>query len=206
MSNLDREIQFCSDDSTYPMRVRFALMRLNRSVKLFKPEFGISWFHENFCRDHANSKVMRRGESWTKTNYDSIYQSLLQIVGGSSEKIAANVFSDYFNYIDFEVRIDDERGEALKSPESYRFAVVKKSERPDVEGKIRRVAVIIGKDRDYLPEDGRLIGNQKMLHEELEREGFDVVYIKHDVWISMGLADDKAKVEFLRRELKLPPQ
>jgi len=39
--------------ASYPVRVRYAMMHLNRAVCLDYPEIDVPWFHEKYCQQLA---------------------------------------------------------------------------------------------------------------------------------------------------------
>ena len=92
--------------SWYPKKLRQSMMNLNRLVCTCYPEYNVPWFHEKYCIEEATSL---RGPAF----YDSamepiredVYQTLCSVVGGS-RNVRENVFSQYYNFIDFEVWLD----------------------------------------------------------------------------------------------------
>ena len=110
-SNAERQL---GRTSTYPRRLRRAMMNLNRVVCVCYPEYNVPWFHEKYCMEEANNL---RGPSFYESQLDhlrdDIYQTICLVVGGS-KNVRENVFSPYYHFVDFEVWMD--KSEIVDAP------------------------------------------------------------------------------------------
>ena len=92
--------------SSYPRRLRRAMMNLNRIVCIYYPEYNVPWFHEKYCQEEANA--LRNSAFYDpqmEPLRDDIYQALCHAVGGC-RNVRENSFSPYYHFVDFEVWLD----------------------------------------------------------------------------------------------------
>lgn len=81
-------------------RLRLFLMELNRAVCIEHPEYGVPWFHEQYCQ-----QLLQREKSVT---HQQIHQLLKEIFGGT-DYTKMSVRIPYSYSIDFEYILDKER-------------------------------------------------------------------------------------------------
>ena len=92
--------------STYPRRLRKAMMNLNRMVCICYPEYNVPWFHEKFCIEEANNlRSLSFYDQQMHPLRDDVYQTICSTVGGN-RNVRENVYTPYYHFIDFEVWLD----------------------------------------------------------------------------------------------------
>lgn len=188
MSRLDNELQMAVDRRHYPKMLRRSLMELNRAVVLRYPEFGVPWFHSKYCAEHEISLRLKLFSD-TIVFKDQVSQQLEKMFGGW-RYYKENSFSQYYNFIDFEVHFDGESPVDLSA---------KMTHDPD---HVTRVAIQVLPSH-MITVDTRAVGKYMLCNrEELELQGWKVVTVNPYTWNSLQLGSDTRRKDYLWKEIK----
>jgi hypothetical protein len=211
MRRLDREMEMCGSRMMYPKKLRHALMELNRAVVLRFPQYGVPWFHQNYCAEHRQQmlqdckdkgrfvfqpetlhhpyrhRALPRGAGAEAAAFrQQVYEVLCSVLGGW-RFIREDVPSRYFNHVDFEVVIDsDGRPVDLASNPLLQ------------ERAGRRVAVQVVPSHLHTADTLAMLDRPRVAARELELEGWQVVVPSPHLWQSMALAEPQAKATYLQ--------
>ena len=197
MEKLDYEMEFSEPKSRYVTNARMAFMALNRAVCLFYPEYEIPWFHEKYCQESHRHMLAAKNREDARKLKDDIYEKLAEATGGY-RYIRENVFSPYYNIIDFELMIGKDG-----LPVSWRegdsrsdFSVINRSKPGETDGK--RLAVVVMNNDDFYANGTTMTGRSFMEVDLLEAQGYDVVVVDPKQWNKMSMGGKGEKEKFFR--------
>jgi len=185
MSRLDIELNMFADNKAYITQLRYKLMVLNRCLVLQFPEFGVPWFHQNYCRDNpsqANSSI---------TNYslkNEVYEELCNVFGGWTY-VRTNSLSEYSNPVHLEVWMDSE-GHAMDLHQTELGEPAKK------------IAVQVYGELGYTQDTRKLQGELVLNNLHLSLQGWQVFTVNPFSWNSMYLADSVARKQYLQETVE----
>jgi len=186
MLKLDSEIEMASDRRHYPKMLRRALMELNRSVVLRYPEYGIPWFHSQYCVENRKSLSITRRSLEGKTLKEEVSEHLLALTGGW-RFVKEDSYSEYFNNIDFEVHYDD-RGHPVDLTSEHNDSKV-----------VKKFAVQVLPHNAFTIDTKKLSGQFKSNSRELEIQGWNVINVNPFSWNSLQLTEKRAKTQYLEQ-------
>lgn len=206
MKDLDNELKLYKDNGFVRgyTRIRNKMMELNRTVCLQYPEYKVPWFHEKYCQEEAHSWNRNRrsnsGQDATNKLREDVYNSLVDTVG-SCRCIRENVYSTYWNYIDFELALDEDTQKFLPIGDTDNLVVQRKSGQIRNSTSAQRFAVVIHSHDDYTHDTKKLTGKPRMDETNLQLQGYNVVSVNPYTWNAMAMAIGKAKKDFFKRRL-----
>lgn len=194
LDQLDEEISECYSKATYPSRVRYTLMDLNRAVCIDHPEEKIPWFHEKYCEELLQTVPVPNS-----VFNSEVHQALSHLVGGPNV-LRANVKAPYYYLLDFEFLLD--KGNRAVPVNEY----IPLKEQTNTHQNIgietttgyRRVAVLLRKENAYCVNSRQLLGRHKMERRHLEILGYTVKEVPHYMWYSMAHATYEDKILYLK--------
>ncbi|CAG0915130.1 unnamed protein product [Notodromas monacha] len=196
MDLLDEEIRDCYSKETYPGRVRHALMELNRTVCLEKPEDKVPWFHDKYCR----SREAERRKFMTAFHQDvrHFMQSAWCDLG--TVNIYPFALTPYYIAVGKYFPPPDAHAQFMTSELSCisDFLV-------EISGstETRNVAVRLLSERHFPFNRSVPVGSCQVQKCHLEIMGFKVIDVDKRVWNSLAMSDPRRKIEMLRSALKI---
>ncbi|XP_021937564.1 FAST kinase domain-containing protein 1, mitochondrial isoform X2 [Zootermopsis nevadensis] len=186
LERLDEEVLNCYAKASYPVRVRYTMMHLNRAVCLDYPETDIPWFHEKYCQQTAALESPK-----SSPFHDDVRQILISVMG-SEQYVQVNRYSPYFYRLDFQVLLNKD-----KVPVTLRH---------QGDSNITRIAILLWGEDAYTNGVTQLRGKQQVKRRHLEMLGYRVIGISSSVWNSMYMAEPTAKTDYLRQKIWPPSQ
>ncbi|PSN37677.1 hypothetical protein C0J52_05617 [Blattella germanica] len=181
LERLDEEVHNCYAKATYPMRVRDALMHVNRAVCLDYPEVDVPWFHEKYCQQITSLEPQR-----IDAFHKNVLQNLVAVIGGE-HLVYRKMYTPYFYRLDFQVFLDKEN-----KPVSIR---------KQADSNITKIAVLLWDADVYTTNVSQLCGEQQLKQRHLEMLGYKVIGISSSLWNSMYMSESEAKTNYLRKEI-----
>ena len=192
MRKLDKEMEMCGTRTIgYPKVLRQTLMELNRAVVLRYPGYGVPWFHHNYCTEHAADlqKSAKSGTAEAVALRQEVYEELCSVMGGW-RFVREDVTTKHFNNVDFEVAYNV-RGEPLDLVSN-----------PRMEAAARRVAVQVVPAAMYTEDTRAMMMRPRVVAQELELEGWQVVSPSPQAWNSLQRAGPGQKRNYLEALLR----
>jgi len=187
MAKLDKEMDMCGKKTNYPIKLRETLMFLNRAVVIDYPEYGVPWFHENFCKEH--SPWLGKQAPDASQLRTEVYSVLCDMLGGW-KFVKENSVSKYYNKVDFEVVLD----QAGQPVNLYQ-------DQPLPDGSVK-YAVQCYDQSKFTQDTRRLCGHEVLESRQLEAQDWQVVRINPFSWNSLKMGEIKAKTEYLETEMR----
>lgn len=181
LEKLDEEVLNCYSKGSYRVRVRHAMMHLNRAVCLDYPGTDVPWFHEKYCQQVAALESPKASPF-----RDDVHRSLISVMG-AQQLVQVNRYSPYFYGLDFQVQMNEN-----KMPVSIKH---------QADTNIIRIAILLwGKDA-FTSGVPQLCGEQQLKQRHLEMMGYKVIGISSSIWNSMYMAEKNAKTDYLRQRI-----
>jgi len=179
--------------------LRTELMRLNRTVAILYPQFGVPWFHEKFCKeqvDRSNLNSYHRGSSLFEAD---VYSTLLSVVGGN-KFIKEGSLSKYYHQVDFELwKYRDPIGDTEFYPLTEVLGIQSNQGNVYDPSKYERIGIILYQ----VARIGIILHQAEMTARELEALGYRAVVISDSHWNSMALATPQDKTSYISNVLGL---
>ncbi|XP_014662898.1 PREDICTED: FAST kinase domain-containing protein 1-like [Priapulus caudatus] len=190
---IDREIEE-SRSLAFTNRLRSKLMQLNRIVCLDYPEYGVPWFHEQYCND---SVIKASPESHM---FADVTAALSDVIGGA-EYLQQHVYTPYYYHLDLECILNGEH-----SPISCKQVGLKSWDldthlKEALPADAQRLAICIHPPHSFCINVRVLLGGEVVRTRHLEIMGYKVVHIPHFEWNSMHLSDQAAKMNYLHNKI-----
>ncbi|CAB3375268.1 Hypothetical predicted protein [Cloeon dipterum] len=183
LERVDQELKSCYSRAVYPLRVRQAMMELNRAVCLDYPEADIPWFHEKYCQENitpfANNSALHK----------EVFKTIKNVVGGA-DFVKQSTFSSYYYNLDFEVALD----------ENERPINVKEN-RDLSDRNIRRVAIVLNRDFNFTNGVVQPTGSAVLRRRHLEILGYRQVQISRFIWQAMFMSDESTRQKFIAEQI-----
>ncbi|PNF15316.1 hypothetical protein B7P43_G00958 [Cryptotermes secundus] len=181
LGRLDEEMLHCYAKESYCVRVRHAMMHLNRAVCIDYPETDVPWFHEKYCQQVAALRSPKASPF-----HDDVHQSLSSVMG-TQKLVQVNMYSPYFYGVDFQVLLNRN-----KMPVSIKH---------QADSDITRIAILLWIKDAFTNGVSQLCGEQQLKQRHLEMMGYKVIGISSSVWNSMYMAEKNAKTDYLRQRI-----
>merc|ERR1719186_607904 len=191
MAKLDKEMNM-NLSKNYPQQLRNILMLVNRAVVIDYPEYGVHWFHQNYCKERIKKfwpdKLVKNTPERTELK-EEVHSVLCEMLGGW-QYVKENSFSRYFNKIDYEVVLDVS-GQPVNLYQDT----------PLPPGVVK-YAVQCYDQSKFTQDTLRLIGPEVLESRQLETQGWRVVAVNPFSWNSLKMGEAKAKTEYLQTEMR----
>ncbi|XP_077304056.1 FAST kinase domain-containing protein 1, mitochondrial isoform X5 [Lithobates pipiens] len=177
-------------------RLRLSLMELNRAVCIEHPEYGVPWFHEQYCQE-----LLQTEKSVT---HQQIHEILKEIFGGADyTKMFVRI--PYSYTIDFEYILDKERNPIAYVEEDVLSSICEsdshlQENKPIPEG-AQRVAVDFLHPGLLARNSSHVKGSSAMKKRHLEILGYHVIQIPSCEWNATSLGTKAAWTSYLRKKI-----
>ncbi|KAM5151879.1 FAST kinase domain-containing protein 1, mitochondrial [Mantella aurantiaca] len=179
--------------------ISHTLMLLNRAVCIEHPEYGVPWFHEQYCQQlQAQTKV-------TKLHWQ-IHQLLGKIFGGTNY-IKMFVWTPYYYCVGFEYILDKEGNpiayveeDTLSSDSPSMCDSQLQKNEPQLEG-AQRVAVDFLFNSACLRNSPNVKGRHAMKKRHLEILGYHVIQVPFYEWHFANHDSTDSWTDYFRKKL-----
>jgi len=196
LDQVDDELEATYNANNYPLKLRQAMMELNRAVCIDMPDINLPWFHGKFCEE-----VLALSSIQETYLHKEVRNVLSQIVGDSAA-VQYNMCSPYYYKLDFLIEFDEKDRPVKKDRRQISGFFQKFRQTQDHELKVRRkVAVLLLSPSCFTRGVRSLKGRFKLRRRHLEMLGYDVIEIDPVYWNSMFMSEQVVRQNFLETKL-----
>ncbi|XP_030763577.1 FAST kinase domain-containing protein 1, mitochondrial isoform X2 [Sitophilus oryzae] len=174
LDRLDVELRNCYFKDTYPYRVRYILMQLNRVMCLENPEYNIPWFHQKIIDEYQKTYAI---DDVSNRCHLKLREYMLNVV--PKEYVSENVSVPYGYRINFVIHLDQ-------------------NNRPTVnvdDPRTIKLAILVKYPRSYTRFSVQLKGQDELKNRHLEILGYKVKIIKWEEFKNLLYAGER--IEFI---------